>query len=83
MKNYHEAISCYNKALRLSPENAGAYYVKSLAYAMQNKDKEALVNLRMAIKLNERYALLVLREEAFRNIKSLEEFKNIIYMHKE
>ncbi len=46
-----KAISDYNKAIRLNPEDALAYYNRGLAYNLQGNSRSALESFRKAAEL--------------------------------
>jgi len=53
---YPLAIENYNQAIRLKPDDAGAYYNKGLAYTDLGQFRRAIENLYKAIHLKPDYA---------------------------
>ena len=51
-KNYHDAIKCYDEAIRLNPNYFDAYYNLGLTYRKLNDLKQAIAEYTKAIKLN-------------------------------
>ena len=57
MRNYKEALNCYNKAIALNSQNSAAYLFKgrTLAFFMKNYE-EGIVAFTKAIEINPEYA---------------------------
>ncbi len=53
---YREAVSCYEKALSLDPDNPEAWYLRAAVFIETGRNKEALADCEHAITLNQNYA---------------------------
>ncbi|MEI7857666.1 MAG: tetratricopeptide repeat protein [Methanomicrobiales archaeon] len=53
---YNEALSYYNKALSLDPNNPEAWYLRASVLIDTGKSKEALLDCEKAIALDQNYA---------------------------
>ncbi|MCD6452149.1 MAG: tetratricopeptide repeat protein [Acidobacteria bacterium] len=71
---YEEALSYYQKALGLSPNNEKILYLIAGAYAQLGKEKEAIKNLKRAIELNPANRILAREEDDFAPLREKKEF---------
>ncbi len=59
-RKYKEAVEAYSKAISLNPQNADAYYNRSVVFSLTNKDKEFIIDCRTAARLGHRDAIITL-----------------------
>lgn len=78
MNQFNKAIECFNKAIRVNSGNYKAYVCKACVYSLQNNKKEAIKNLKTAIRINPNYRYTAKNESDFKNIKDMKEFEKII-----
>jgi tetratricopeptide (TPR) repeat protein len=55
LKRDEEAIASFNRAIKIKPDYASAYYNKASCYATQGEADLALESLQRAIELNPKY----------------------------
>jgi tetratricopeptide (TPR) repeat protein len=54
-KEYDEALTDYNRAIKLDDNYADALYYRAIVFDMQNKAKEAITDYTKVIKINSKY----------------------------
>jgi len=59
-RKYKEAVEAYSEAISLNPQDADAYYNRSVVFSLTNKDKEFISDCRTAARLGHRDAILTL-----------------------
>jgi len=78
LKRYNEAIKTLDEILEIDSNDFTAYYNKACAYSLLNDKLNAINNLKKAIELNPDFKFLAMDDKDFDNIRSEEEFKNLI-----
>ena len=68
----------YKKALALDKKNAGAYYQLAALYASQNKNKEAITQLALAIKYGSYSKATIENDTYFTSLKAEKDFKALL-----
>ncbi|HEY9875667.1 MAG TPA: tetratricopeptide repeat protein, partial [Candidatus Obscuribacterales bacterium] len=73
-----DAIASFNKALKLKPDYASAFYNKASCYALRGDVGLALDNLQQAIALNPRYREEAQSDIAFEELLDDESFRQLV-----
>jgi len=78
LKRYDEEIECYDKTLTINPKYANAWFSKACIYASKDDKSNALKNLSRAIELDNKYKDDAKKDEDFRNLWDVEDFKKLV-----
>ena len=73
-----EALSAFEQAVSLEPEQPGSHYGLASAAATLGRTEEALSSLRQAADLNPRFAELAASDEHFVSIKEDDGFRALV-----
>jgi tetratricopeptide (TPR) repeat protein len=77
MNRYEEAISSYNRATQLDPNQAEYIYNCGCAYCLKGDKANALTNLKKAISLNPQLKAYAPKDEDFKSLWDDEDFKKL------
>jgi tetratricopeptide (TPR) repeat protein len=77
LKNYEDAIKCYDKALEINPANGDVLYNRAASKVRTGKIKDGMEDLSEAIKIDKRYIFLAREDMCFRNMKDDQSFKEL------
>lgn len=76
---YQEALKSLDYIItKIDPLDGHALYGKACIFAIMNRPKESIENLRKAAQIDAKYKEKAQTDEDFRNIRNLSEFKQII-----
>jgi tetratricopeptide (TPR) repeat protein len=78
MNRYEEAISSYNRAIQLDPNQAEYIYNQGCAYCLKGDKVNALADLKKAISLSPQLKEYAPKDEDFKSLWDDEDFKNLI-----
>jgi tetratricopeptide (TPR) repeat protein len=73
--DYNKALECYDSLINQAPDNADAYYGKSVCLVKLGKNDEACDNLKLAIKYDDEYLYDIMNDPAFDVLKNNPKFK--------
>jgi tetratricopeptide (TPR) repeat protein len=76
--NRKEALEYYNKAIKLKPENAFAYYNKACNYALMDEKDLMLENLKIAIRLDNSFKSTAKTDTDLSNFSKTKEFTALL-----
>ena len=75
---YQEALSCFEKGLKLEPAEEMLWYNKACVLSLMNKQDDALDALFVAISIGPENLTTISNESDFNNIKNSERFKKFL-----
>ncbi|MCY7277229.1 MAG: tetratricopeptide repeat protein [Phormidesmis sp. CAN_BIN44] len=75
---FEEAIHCCDKAIKINPQYARAYYNKACYLSLQNEIKLVLQTLEQAISLDSRYRSVANRDQDFDLVRGDEQFLKLL-----
>jgi tetratricopeptide (TPR) repeat protein len=78
LKRWPAALKAADQALALDKENGDAYYQRACVYAHLGRTREALTALNKAIEITPSFAYWLAKEDDFKPIASLPEFKKLV-----
>ncbi|MBC1197932.1 tetratricopeptide repeat protein, partial [Microcystis aeruginosa BLCCF158] len=78
MGRYKDALESCDRAIKINPNYANAYYNKACCYGLQNNVELAIENLQRAISLDVEYQDLAKTDKDFEQIRGDERFQSLL-----
>ncbi len=78
LKNYDASLTELKNAAKINPNDSKTYYQMARIYSLQNNEKEAIINLEMAIALDEKCMEEIKNNKDFDNLKNNKRFHDLI-----